>query len=86
MLQAAGARCGQGDGCRIHRAPLPHTPASRYPALIGSIAVASGYFLHIDALGNMHWNAHDAMLGLQCALPIMAVDAALMLPDYRWVC
>ncbi|PSC67454.1 Qa-SYP3 Sed5p Syntaxin 5-type isoform A [Micractinium conductrix] len=54
----------------------------RYPALIGSIAVASGYFLHIDALGNMHWNAHDAMLGLQCALPIMAVDAALMLPDY----
>lgn len=54
----------------------------RYPALIGSLAVAAGYFLKIDALGNLHWNTHDALLGLQCALPIMALDAALMLPDY----
>ncbi|KAL4457963.1 hypothetical protein ABPG75_012828 [Micractinium tetrahymenae] len=54
----------------------------RYPALIGSLAVAAGYFLKIDALGNLHWNSHDALLGLQCALPIMALDAALMLPDY----
>lgn len=54
----------------------------RYPALIGSLAVAAGYFLKIDALGNLHWNTHDALLGLQCALPIMVLDAALMLPDY----
>lgn len=54
----------------------------RYPALFGSLAVGAGYFLHLDALGNFHWNQHDALLGLQCALPIIALDSALMLPDY----
>jgi hypothetical protein len=49
---------------------------------MGTLAVVSGYFLHIDALGNLHWNAHDALLGLQCAAPIAVLDAALMLPDY----
>lgn len=62
--------------------PFLLAPPCRYPGLIGSIAVTAGYFLHIDALGNMHWNQHDALLGLQCALPILALDAALMLPDY----
>lgn len=47
--------------------PQPWAPAQvrRYPALIGSLAVAAGYFLKIDALGNLHWNTHDALLGLQ---------------------
>ena len=48
----------------------------------GTVAVAAAYFLHLDALGGMHWNAHDALLGLQCALPVLVLDAALMLPDY----
>ena len=56
--------------------------AARYPALYGTIAVAAGYFLHIDPLGGLHWNSHDALLGLKCAVPILVMDAVLMLPDY----
>lgn len=57
-------------------------PTCRYAGLVGTAAVAGGYFLHIDALGGMHWNAHDAVLGLQCAAPVLVLDALLMLPDY----
>lgn len=64
-----------------HRSTRRAAPC-RFPALIGSAAVAAGFFLHIDALGNFHWNEGDAVLGLQCALPILLIDAALMLPDY----
>lgn len=60
----------------------PHCLATRYPALYGTIAVAAGYFLHLDPLGSLHWNTHDALLGLKCAVPILLLDAALMLPDY----
>lgn len=64
-----GAPSLWGMGWPAHAAP-PARPralrcACRYPALIGSIAVAAGYFLKIDALGNLHWNSHDALLGLQ---------------------
>lgn len=31
--------------------------------------MAAGYFLKIDALGNLHWNTHDALLGLQVRHP-----------------
>ena len=57
-------------------------PAARYPALYGTVAVAAGYFLHLDPLGGLHWNSHDALLGLKCAVPILIMDAVLMLPDY----
>ncbi|KAI7843775.1 hypothetical protein COHA_002673 [Chlorella ohadii] len=54
----------------------------RFPGLYGTLAVAAGYLLHLDPLGGLHWNTHDALLGLKCAVPILLLDAALMLPNY----
>ncbi|PSC70918.1 U1 snRNA associated [Micractinium conductrix] len=53
------------------------------PAVTGTLAVAAGYFLHTEALGGFHWSTDDAALGLQCGLAVMALDAALVLPDYN---
>jgi hypothetical protein len=53
----------------------------RHPGVSGTLAVAAGYFLHINALP-LHWDSHDALLGLQCAVPIIALDSLLMLPDW----
>lgn len=95
-LQLAAPLAGIGPSCMCWCGALaPHkahvlvnitasSPCSafRYPGITGSIAVAAAYFLHIDALGNFHWNMDDAVFGLQCALPILLLDAVLMVPDY----
>ena len=68
-----------------HRATCSQTLApapARFPGLYGTLAVAAGYLLHLDPLGGLHWNTHDALLGLKCAVPILLLDAALMLPNY----
>ena len=70
---------GQFVGCKAP--PTNKRRACRYPALIGTLAVVSGYVLHINAFP-MRLDGHDALLGLQCALPILFLDAALMLPDW----
>lgn len=33
--------------------------------------MVAAYALRLDPFGNLHWNNHDLMLGLQCALPVM---------------
>lgn len=45
----------------------------QYPLTRGTAAVLLGYALRLDPFGGLHWNAHDLQLGLQCALPIMAL-------------
>jgi hypothetical protein len=54
-----------------------------YPAARGSAAVLLGYFLHVNPVASLHWGAGDALLGLQLALPIAALDALIMLPEWE---
>jgi hypothetical protein len=54
-----------------------------YPAARGSAAVLLGYFLHVNPVASLHWDAGDALLGLQLALPIAALDALIMLPEWE---
>ncbi|GAB4820546.1 hypothetical protein N2152v2_007592 [Parachlorella kessleri] len=54
----------------------------RYPGLYGTAAVVLGYILGVPALGNLHWNTGDALLGLKLAVPLAVLDALLMLPNY----
>jgi len=56
--------------------------ACRYPAIRGTFAVAIGYLAHIEPLGTLQWNRHDALLGLLFAIPIALVDAFVMLPSW----
>lgn len=55
-----------------------------FPGITGTAAVTAAFFLpgHIDPFGHLHWSANDAWLGIQLSLPVMLLDALLMLPDY----
>ena len=49
----------------------------------GSLAVGLAFLLHLDAFGGAHVDWADAAVGLACAAPVYAFDAALMLPSWR---
>lgn len=53
-----------------------------YGGLFGSAACVLGYFLKIDPFGGFHWDAADALLGVQLFVPLLLLDALIMLPDY----
>ena len=55
----------------------------QYPAVRGSIAVAAGYFLHIDPLGTLRFNSHDAFIGIIIALLPSILDACILLPNWE---
>ncbi len=50
-------------------------PLCRYPGLYGTAAVVLGYILGVPALGNLHWNTGDALLGLKLAVPLAVLGA-----------
>jgi hypothetical protein len=54
------------------------------PAITGTAAVTASFFLpgKIDPLGGLHLNLNDAFTGLKFAIPVMLLDAAIMLPNY----
>lgn len=54
------------------------------PAITGTAAVTASFFLpgKIDPLGGLHLNLNDALTGLKYAIPVMLLDAAIMLPNY----
>jgi hypothetical protein len=54
------------------------------PAITGTAAVTASFFLpgKIDPLGGLHLNLNDALTGLKFAIPVMLLDAAIMLPNY----
>lgn len=41
-----------------------------------------GYFAHLEPLGSLHWDTYHLGLGVLFALPIIALDALIMLPDW----
>ena len=49
----------------------------------GTLAVAGAWLLHLDPFGNFHASASDAALGLALISPVIAVDALLMLPEWK---
>lgn len=55
----------------------------QYPAVRGSVAVAAGYLLHIDPLGTLHWNTHDALVGLSLAALPSVLDMVILLPNWE---
>jgi len=42
-----------------------------------------GYLVSIEPLGSFHWDRYDALLGILFALPIIAMDALIMVPDWE---
>ena len=55
----------------------------QYPAVRGSIAVAAGYLFHIDPLGTLRWNTHDALIGLSLAALPSLLDMVILLPNWE---
>eukprot|EP00890_Picochlorum_soloecismus_P000455 jgi/Picsp_1/140/NSC_00140-R1_protein len=55
----------------------------QYPATRGTIAVLLGYLANIEPLGSFQWDRYDALLGILFALPIIAIDALIMVPDWE---
>ncbi|BDA40622.1 hypothetical protein COCOBI_01-2750 [Coccomyxa sp. Obi] len=53
------------------------------PGLTGTLAILSGRLLNLDPFGSLRWERHDAYVGLLCILPLLLLDAALMLPDFQ---
>jgi hypothetical protein len=55
----------------------------QYPAVRGSIAVALGYWAHIDPWGTFRWDSHDVAIG--CALAILPslMDMVILLPNWE---
>lgn len=51
--------------------PWPPPYWRSYSLVFGTAAVALGGLLQVPALGSLHWNAPDALLGLQLAVPIL---------------
>lgn len=49
---------------------------------VGSAALLLGVILNVDPFGGLHWDAHDALIGLACITPVMLADVAVMVPDY----
>jgi hypothetical protein len=49
----------------------------------GTLAVVGAWALHLDAFGGFHVSLPDAALALAAVSPIIAIDAALMLPEWR---
>lgn len=49
----------------------------------GTYAVVLGYFLHVSPLGTFNWNLPDLVTGLAFAIPIILLDAAVMLPKWE---
>lgn len=55
----------------------------QYPAVRGSIAVAAGYLVHIEPLGTLRWNTHDALVGLSLAALPSILDMVILLPNWE---
>lgn len=53
-----------------------------YPATRGTIAAVLGYLVHINPLDTLHWSRHDFYWGILLALPVLAWDALIMLPNW----
>ena len=54
-----------------------------YPAVRGSIAVALGFLTHIDPLGTLRWDSHDALVGCSLAILPALLDVFILLPNWE---
>lgn len=83
---------GRGDGGRGAPGPPPPElpPQQRrllallveFGGVYGTAACVLGYLLKLDPFGAFHWDAADVLVGLQLYAPLLALDAAVMAPDY----
>jgi hypothetical protein len=55
----------------------------QYPAVRGSIAVALGYWAHIDPWGTFHWDFHDVAIGCALATIPSLMDMIILLPNWE---
>lgn len=67
-----------------HTTPTPykHPRPPSAGGAVGSAALILGTILNVDAFGGLHWDAHDALIGLACITPVMLADVVVMVPDY----
>ncbi|KAF8062008.1 hypothetical protein HT031_004268 [Scenedesmus sp. PABB004] len=81
-----GGGGGEGGGPQPPRLPPQVRRVlallTQYGGVYGTAAVALGWATHVDAFGGAHWDASDVASGLRTFLPLLLLDAALMLPDY----
>eukprot|EP00877_Chromochloris_zofingiensis_P003554 jgi/Chrzof1/1319/Cz10g02260.t1 len=49
----------------------------------GSMAVGVAYGLHLNLFQTLHWHPADVAVALQSALPVMMLDAVMLLPHYK---
>jgi hypothetical protein len=49
----------------------------RSPGLTGTVAVLAGHLLHLDPFGRLHWDSHDAALGLLYMLPCLLLGRTM---------
>lgn len=50
--------------------------------MLGSVIIALAWATQVDLNGSFRWETTDLQTGLQCLVPLMALDAAIMLPRY----
>eukprot|EP00879_Flechtneria_rotunda_P006254 GHRR01006573.1.p1 GENE.GHRR01006573.1~~GHRR01006573.1.p1 ORF type:complete len:720 (+),score=349.27 GHRR01006573.1:621-2780(+) len=55
---------------------------TQFGGVYGTAAVVVAWFTQIDPFGGLCWNADHILYGLQTFLPLLVLDALLMLPDY----
>lgn len=50
--------------------------------ILGCLIVALAWATHLDLNGSFRWEAADIQTGLQCLIPLVVMDASIMLPRY----
>lgn len=55
---------------------------TEFGGIYGTAAVAIAWFTHVDPFGALHWDLNHILFGLKVFIPLIVLDAALMLPDY----
>lgn len=64
-----------------------HLPAAHcggcFGCCRGSMAVGVAYGLHLNLFQTLHWHPADVAVALQSALPVMMLDAVMLLPHYK---
>ncbi|MEW5298787.1 MAG: hypothetical protein WDW36_001870 [Sanguina aurantia] len=53
-----------------------------YTGLVGSAAIALAWGAHIDLFSSFRWEAADIQTALQYIIPLQALNAAILLPNY----
>lgn len=86
----------QKPGLNVNKRPNPEPPRgprlgqlqrlllllTNYGGIYGTAAVVIAWFTNTDPFGSLHWDLNNVLFGLKVFVPLLVLDAVLMLPDY----